>query len=215
MLFEALPELSKEPKITERVKSVSAELIEIKIVISKELNSEIEMLMKLDSHRNPKQSIALLLESLVKEELKREEKKRGKKDESKKEEFKKIKEQSRNSPDIEMKPAAGRTKKLQSELGEDQETFLQEVQNLENHTHDFPTEVKRIVWVRAKGKCEFQNCESSYQLQYDHIKPKALGGTSELENCRLLCRAHNIFVATQAFGREQMGRFVAGMKIAS
>ena len=217
-LFQSIPELFREPKVTERVKAVSSELVELKIVISKELNLEIETLMKLTSHKNPKQSIAVLFEALVREELKREERKRGEKTKT--------------------HSAAGQVEAIQSELNRSKKTVVtnenrslgensafEENKELESsktarefvlkNNQSFSTEVKRIVWTRAKGKCEFPNCESSYQLQYDHIQAKALGGTNELENCRLLCRAHNIFVATQVFGREQMGRFVSGMKKAS
>ena len=242
-LFQSIPELAREPKVTERVKPVSSELVEIKIVISKELNSEIEVLMKLDSHRNPKQSIAVLVESLVHEKLEREEKNRGEKRKSKiKKEVKNKNTPSQNgaSSEIETKthPAAGQTKKLQSELSKTKKTAVtnenrslgensafEEDKELESsktarefvfkNNQSFSTEVKRTVWTRAKGKCEFPNCESSYQLEFDHIQAKALGGTSELENCRLLCRSHNIFVAAQVFGREQMGKFVSGVKIAS
>ena len=192
-LFQSIPELAREPKVTERVKPVSSELVEIKIVISKELNLEIETLMKLTSHKNPKQSIAVLLETLVREELKRENKNRGEK---------KVKKTKSDEPSKELNhPAAGQDETIQSEINKQNQTFS--------------TEVKRTVWIRAKGKCEFPNCESSYQLEFDHIQAKALGGTSDLENCRLLCRSHNIFMGTQVFGRAQMGKFVSGIRQAS
>ena len=228
-LFQSIPELAREPKVTERVKAVSLELVELKIVVSKELNSEIESLMKLTSHKNPKQSIAVLLEALVREELKREEKKRGEKKSINANREARKDPQDQNEKRVEVSSATGRTKKLQSELDKSKKTVSSENKLSEENkktesskaredvafnknNKSFSTEVKRTVWTRAKGKCEFPNCESSYQLQYDHIQAKALGGTNELENCRLLCRSHNIFVATQVFGREQMGKFVSGVR---
>jgi 5-methylcytosine-specific restriction endonuclease McrA len=63
---------------------------------------------------------------------------------------------------------------------------------------------------RAGGKCSFVNqrtgvkCESRWQLEVDHVIPKAKGGTDEPSNLRCLCRKHNQFVADAEFGREFM-----------
>lgn len=57
--------------------------------------------------------------------------------------------------------------------------------------------VRRAVFARAKNCCEFihsrtnQRCGSKYQLQIDHIRPLAKGGTDEISNLRILCGAHN------------------------
>lgn len=52
-----------------------------------------------------------------------------------------------------------------------------------------PTIVKKNVYQRDQGKCT--KCKSSYKLEYDHIKPFALGGESTLSNLRLLCFSCN------------------------
>lgn len=38
-------------------------------------------------------------------------------------------------------------------------------------------------------------CDSKFQLQIDHRKPLALGGTNDMQNLRILCRTHNIWEA--------------------
>jgi hypothetical protein len=43
-------------------------------------------------------------------------------------------------------------------------------------------------------------------LEYDHIDPKALGGTSDAGNLRLMCRMHNRWLAEQTFGRAHVER---------
>ena len=59
---------------------------------------------------------------------------------------------------------------------------------------------------RARGQCEFHDeksqrrCESRYQIEVDHIKPRALGGGHETTNLRALCRAHNQFEAERILG---------------
>jgi 5-methylcytosine-specific restriction endonuclease McrA len=57
--------------------------------------------------------------------------------------------------------------------------------------------IKRQIWQRAQAQCEHldhktnQRCKSRFALEADHIEAIALGGSNELENLRLLCRAHN------------------------
>lgn len=48
-----------------------------------------------------------------------------------------------------------------------------------------PVEIRRTVFERDGGKCV--ECESSFDLQYDHILPVSLGGATTVENLQLLC----------------------------
>jgi HNH endonuclease len=46
-------------------------------------------------------------------------------------------------------------------------------------------DVKQLVWTRDGGRC--RNCGSLVELQFDHVIPVAMGGSSELENLQILC----------------------------
>ena len=48
-----------------------------------------------------------------------------------------------------------------------------------------PAELRRAVYARDGGCCV--ECESAFDLQYDHVLPLALGGATTLENLQLLC----------------------------
>ena len=60
--------------------------------------------------------------------------------------------------------------------------------------------VRRAVFKRDKGECQFRGCGSRIRVEIDHIHPRALGGSDDIENLRCVCRAHNAFRAEQTFG---------------
>src|SRR5512138_983471 len=75
-----------------------------------------------------------------------------------------------------------------------------------------PAHVQRGVMKRSGGRCEFvlangERCNSSYQVEIDHIEPKALGGLATVEGCRAACRPHNQLAARRVFGDEWMDQF--------
>jgi 5-methylcytosine-specific restriction endonuclease McrA len=46
-------------------------------------------------------------------------------------------------------------------------------------------DVKQFVWMRDRGRC--RNCGAQVELQFDHIIPFAMGGSSEPQNLQILC----------------------------
>jgi len=81
-----------------------------------------------------------------------------------------------------------------------------------------PISVKTFVRLRSNDQCEYvvktidektkqlihKRCDSRSQLQFDHIKPYAIGGDSSVENIRHLCRSHNFHAASKVFGMSKM-----------
>jgi 5-methylcytosine-specific restriction endonuclease McrA len=71
---------------------------------------------------------------------------------------------------------------------------------------DVSRAVRREVVERDDFRCSFvgqngERCSSRERLELDHRIPRALGGSGDPSNIRLLCRAHNIYAAGQVFGR--------------
>jgi hypothetical protein len=72
-----------------------------------------------------------------------------------------------------------------------------------------PAQVQREVWKRDGGRCTFKSatgrrCACTRGLEYDHVKPVALGGEATIENVRILCRKHNQLEAERRLGRDFM-----------
>jgi len=62
---------------------------------------------------------------------------------------------------------------------------------LKPRTRIIPTEVKKVVWERDRGKCVI--CGASDELHFDHDLPYSKGGTSILpDNVKILCERHNL-----------------------
>jgi len=60
-----------------------------------------------------------------------------------------------------------------------------------SHTRLIPSEVKKGVWKRDKGKCVI--CGETKNLHFDHDLPFSRGGSSlTVKNVRLLCLKHNL-----------------------
>jgi 5-methylcytosine-specific restriction endonuclease McrA len=60
-----------------------------------------------------------------------------------------------------------------------------------------PAHVRREVWRRDGGRCQWrlasgEICGCTRHLQLDHVRPLALGGTSTVDNVRILCRSPEV-----------------------
>lgn len=66
--------------------------------------------------------------------------------------------------------------------------------------------LRDAVWQRDDGRCTFMGpdgtrCPATTRLEIDHVRPYALGGSSDdAANLRLMCRAHNQLLARRMFG---------------
>jgi hypothetical protein len=76
-----------------------------------------------------------------------------------------------------------------------------------------PMPVRRAVDGRDGGQCAYtsasgRRCAERVQLQFHHgPTPYARGGGRSPDNIQLLCRAHNLFLAEQEFGKQVMARY--------
>jgi hypothetical protein len=65
----------------------------------------------------------------------------------------------------------------------------------------------------AGFSCEYKDpatgriCGSRYQIEVDHVVPKAKGGSNHIGNLRALCRQHNLLEARRHLGSAVMGKY--------
>jgi hypothetical protein len=76
-------------------------------------------------------------------------------------------------------------------------------------------ETRREVSARDGARCAFvgsdgRRCSATAFLEFDHLKPAALGGGRDPSNVRCLCRAHNQREADRWFGKAYMASARAG-----
>jgi len=81
-------------------------------------------------------------------------------------------------------------------VGSKKAVTLQPVQQSNNPRY-ISKAMKHQIWERDRGSCT--RCGGQRNLNYDHIRPVALGGKSESENLRLLCFACNQRASTKIF----------------
>ncbi|MBK7582331.1 MAG: HNH endonuclease [Myxococcales bacterium] len=80
-----------------------------------------------------------------------------------------------------------------------------------------PVDVQRAVRERDADRCTFRDaegrrCSETRFLTIEHIVPFAKGGPTTVENCCLLCSAHNSYRARQVFGDEHIQNEIAGAR---
>jgi 5-methylcytosine-specific restriction endonuclease McrA len=76
-----------------------------------------------------------------------------------------------------------------------------------------PLNTRRAVLQRDNYQCTYcaadgTQCRERVGLEIDHITPFSFGGSHEMENLRVVCKAHNGLYAEQVFGRY----FIRGIK---
>jgi hypothetical protein len=73
---------------------------------------------------------------------------------------------------------------------------------------------RREVVERDGWRCSFvandgRRCDARGFLEFDHETPRGHGGSSQPENLRLLCRAHNRWAAERAYGKAHVTQAIA------
>jgi hypothetical protein len=79
-------------------------------------------------------------------------------------------------------------------------------------TRYIPSEIRREVWKRDQGKCQWPMegggiCGSTFQPELDHIDGFQPGKPITAKDLRVCCRPHNVVHARQVYGDAYMDQF--------
>ena len=160
-----------------RIEQLSEARFRVEFTASAELREKLELCRDLLSHANPSRDLAVVIERAVDSLLAHLEKKRLARA-----------KRPRSKPAV--RQASGHDGRYAS-------------------SRRIRNEVRRRVFERDGLGCTYvspdgRRCETRAFLEVDHANPQALGGTGEVENLRVRCRAHNQLWAEQAYGRERV-----------
>lgn len=198
--------LNLTPQKEDRIRPQSDQTVRLEIVLTAEQYEKFKQVKSLLSHQIPDQKNADILETICDLCIKN---KLGSQKYQKNQEPQKN-EQRNKQRNRDLKPSVQEEVQLkaQNQTSSLLQGFLVSRKNSfeKNNTQEknsryIPANFKRIIFSRAEGKCEYVHsvtgvrCNSTYQLEYDHIQPIALGGKTELGNIRLCCRSCNTYAA--------------------
>jgi hypothetical protein len=226
-----LATISPRSALPDRERFISGDDVEIRFTASRGLVEKFNRLKGLLAHNRDTQSYAGLLEVLADLALKRldpvEKYKRKTKSESKSS----VKEQSegrgptsRVQKDLSASGPDGSgvdsnlNARASIQLGQTDQyvsTSLPAPKKQRVIRRSIPRKVHDEVWRRDLGKCTYvspttgRRCDATHGLEVDHIWPFALGGPTELDNLRLLCRRHNQLAAIKIFGKKKMNQYLS------
>jgi hypothetical protein len=79
----------------------------------------------------------------------------------------------------------------------------------DSKTRSIPARTRREVFKRDDGRCAFvdakgRRCSSKWQVEFHHQTPYGRGGTHDVSNIELRCRAHNQYEADLEYGEPFM-----------
>ncbi len=183
ILAERFSLLDKE-KDRERVRPISGGRFVLQIVLTEEEYDNLQRLKEMTAHTNPEGRNGVVIGRAIRQTLKNEEAKRKQNGTEPKRDAKAPKKPA--EPPVES--PGGQAKTQQNEalvFGAQRNTRRQ-----------ISLKKKREVYSRAADQCQYVSpegvrCQSRYGTQIEHSLPIAFGGTNELDNLEILCRAHN------------------------
>ncbi len=174
----------------EKLRVVSETHTELKILVEAELLNGLEELRGLLAHKKPGATLKDLLTYAV----------------------------TRTVNELKPKVADCENRKSESQAPKNPELNRQDIMTpaseAKPRSRYVSKEIKRKVWQRDGGQCSYKNtatgrrCCSKHAMEFDHIKPFALGGESTFDNLRLRCRTHNQLEALKVFGQVKMSSYM-------
>jgi 5-methylcytosine-specific restriction endonuclease McrA len=189
-----LPMAAPPKPMPAKAEPLTADLRRLHMTVSKRFIEKLEAAKDALSHSHPGAEVEAILEAGLDLVIERAAKRRGC-----------ARPKACTRPEAESHSRSVKAEKKPPAVGRSRE-------GVSNSRH-IPAAVKREVWIRDGGRCQFQlesgeRCGSTHRVQFDHVRPVALGGESTVGNLRLACAAHNVLAPSPVL--EPPSRYVRG-----
>jgi 5-methylcytosine-specific restriction endonuclease McrA len=170
------------------VQPLSPGRYKVQFTASAEFHRKLERLQALVSSSVPEGDLAAVIEQAVTEKLERLEARR----------FARTRASRKGSADTNTVPSS-----------RNMPTETQRSSDLAPSSRHIPAAVRRAVYDRDGGQCrsvdeQGRRCKERDRLEFHHRHPFGLGGEHSVANVRLMCHAHNAYLAEVDYGRKAM-----------
>lgn len=176
VLFQNASEKAKQMLLSPKEKQVSEHLTQVTFTVDEEMRQKMQKLLALLSNKNKSGNYAGLIELLVDDGIEKYDPIRI--------EFRKEKQKLKQN--IKQVAQQGRGKDTEPRASKSPTS-----QSISKNPRFIPSLLKRKIFIRDQGRCQYPDCNTTHYLTYDHIFPVSWGGESEAGNLQLLCSAHN------------------------
>jgi 5-methylcytosine-specific restriction endonuclease McrA len=170
------------------VQPLSPGRYKVQFTASAEFHRKLERLQALTDSKASAGDLAAVIEQAVTEKLERLEARR----------FGRTRAPRKSTAETNLRQRSG-TVRTDTEQGRDSAPSSRHI----------PAAVRRAVYERDSGRCRYVNeqgrrCEERDRLEFHHRHPFGFGGEHSVKNVRLMCQAHNAFLAECDYGRAAM-----------
>ncbi|MGZ3804547.1 MAG: HNH endonuclease [Pseudobdellovibrionaceae bacterium] len=170
-------ELNQTPRTHQKVKPQKDESVRLELTLNQEQYEILKKAQSLISHSVPENNLAEVLTYLAQAYIK------------------KVEGSSKKVPSSKASPS--QTEDLTQGFGKKPVSPSHPYKTLRRKRKSLSLKIRRDVFQKAQHCCEYvdpvsgKRCKSRFQLQVDHRRPLACGGSDEISNLRVLCGVCN------------------------
>ena len=201
--FEENARAPANPEPNGRVEPAQVDLYNLRFSATSQFKNKLERLAEVLGIVNPEKCLAEVLEkaldvALEKKAPERRAARRRRREKAKNSKPRKEPRDAETNPTAETKSSRSSPSKSANVLSDGPPS-----------SRHIPAALRDEVLEEANYQCEYvsasgRRCSQRCGLEIDHRKPYAMRGSSDRENLRALCRAHNLRAADRAFGESFM-----------
>jgi hypothetical protein len=191
----------------DKTKILNESKVSLSFAIDRELQEKLTHIKNLISHQNPNPTMNELLTMMADITIAEIEKKKGfnKKPTAEKPINKEL--DNENAINEKVQTSRKTAEEIELQMAPAKTDKYTKINNTPKHSRYISKHVKREVYERAGGQCQYvspegRRCECKSFLQFEHVQPFSCMGTNEAGNLKVYCSSHNYLAAKKFFGKD-------------